>query len=67
MIPWGNLYSIAGAVGFTPLQVREMSLWEFRFSVKGWRDFNCADEESVSAPSVEEFRDFMKREGGTIP
>lgn len=61
------LYAQGGAAGFTPNQVREMSLFDFYWCCKGWRMANGAEEEKgAKAPSVEEFKAFMEREGGKV-
>ena len=61
------LYAQGGQAGFTPQQVREMSFFDFYWSCKGWRMANVAEEEQAAkAPSIDEFKAFMEREGGKV-
>lgn len=43
-------------MGFTPQDVKKMSIWEFLFATDGWKKANGAGEsDAVEAPSEDEF------------
>lgn len=60
---WGEFFKAGGAAGFTPKQVRGMSLWEFLMCVEGWKLANGAgetgDNGGVRPPTEDEFEAFV--------
>ena len=46
-------------MGFTPREIREMSLWEFMMTVDGFKKANTSDEGggSVKPPTEAEFEE----------
>lgn len=50
-------------MGFTPNQVYEMSLWEFKACWDGWNTANNANANKPQPPSDEEFWDAVHGEG----
>lgn len=57
LIPWGDFYKFGSVAGFTPAQVKEMSLWEFNAVVEGKTKANEAANGGgeVKAPTEDEF------------
>lgn len=52
---------MGGAAGFTPVQVKEMSLWEYLWATDGWRKSQGSGDDPASAPSEEEFLEAVAR------
>lgn len=64
LVAWGRFYGWGGTLGFTPRDIKEMSLWEFNMTIDGWRQANgAAEEEGASAPSDADFYAAVERYG----
>jgi hypothetical protein len=57
-LKWGEFFKAGGAAGYTPKEIREMSLWEFLMTIEGWKKANNVGEDadgSAKPPTEEEF------------
>jgi hypothetical protein len=59
---FGHIYRVGAAIGLSPRQVDELTIWEFGQAVQGWKDANCP-EESVQPPTAEEHDALVEKYG----
>jgi hypothetical protein len=63
LIAWGQFYEAAGAANFTPMDVNAMSLWQYNFTMSGFRKFHSSASEGPGAPTEDEFERMMSLYG----
>lgn len=59
---FSGLYGWGAVLGFSPRAVDDMSLWEMGACIEGYRIAN-GSEQTVAAPTAEEFLDQVARLG----
>lgn len=56
------IYGTGAAIGFTPQQVDQMSIWQFNAAVAGWVKANTASKESLTEEQKDDLLDWIERD-----
>jgi hypothetical protein len=58
---FGAIYGMGAAMGFTPHEVGQMSMWQFFSAVEGYHKANSVDDGSLSQSEQDELWEMVKQ------
>ncbi|MGR9420665.1 hypothetical protein [Rhizobium leguminosarum] len=59
-IRFGAIYGTGAVLGFTPQDVKSMSMWEFMAALEGYVKANSADDGKLSSAEVDDVWTWMQ-------
>ncbi len=63
-IRFGAIYGTGAVLGFTPRDIKEMSMWEFMAALEGYVKANSADDGKMSSAEVDDVWKWMQEKEG---